>query len=65
MDDPVLKRAMSLAQIRSFSADLTIYTDGSATAGLEDGGNAGIVTAGDPEDLDIIDILKAPGRKFT
>ena len=56
---------MSLAQIRSFSADLTIYTDGSATAGLEDGGNAGIVTTGDPEELDIIDILKAPGRKFT
>ena len=64
-DDPALKRAMSLAQIRSFSADLTIYTDGSATAGLEDGGNAGIVTTGDPEELDIIDILKAPGRKFT
>ena len=25
----------------------------------------GIVTTGDPEDLNIIDILKAPGRKFT
>ena len=64
-DDPALKRAKSLAQIRSYFADLTIYTDGSATAGLENGGNAGIVTTKDPEDLDINDILKAPSRKFT
>ena len=56
---------MSLAQIQSFSADLTIYTYSSVTAGLEDGGNVGIVTTGDPEELDIIDILKAPGRNFT
>ena len=62
---PTLKRAMNLAQIRSLSADLTIYTDGTATAGLEDGGNSGIVTSGQPEELNIIGILKAPGRKFT
>ena len=60
-DDPTLKRAISLAKIRSFSADLTTYTDGSTTAGRDDGGNAGIVTLGDPEELNIIDILKGIG----
>ena len=43
-DDFALKRAMSLEQIRLFSADITIYTnitiytDGSALTGMEDGG---------------------------
>ena len=54
-DDLALKHAMSLKQIRSFSANITIYTDGSALAGMEDGGCGGIVTIGDAEDLNIID----------
>ena len=64
-DDHALKRAMSLEQIRSFSADITLYTDGSALAGMEDGGYGGIVTTGDPEDLNIIDESDGVGRKFT
>ena len=64
-DDPALKRIMSLEQIRSFSADIILYTDGSAQAGMEDGGYGGIVTTGDPEDLNIIDEFDGVGRKFT
>ena len=52
-------------QIRSFSTDITLYTDGSAPAGMEDGGYGGIVTIGDPEDLNIIDEFDGVGRKFT
>ena len=45
---------MNLEQIRSFSVDITLYMDGSALAGMEDSGYWGIVTTGDPEDLNII-----------
>ena len=64
-DDPSLKRAMSLRQIRSSSAEVTLYTDGSVLAGMEDGGYKSIVTIGEPKDLNIIDEFDGVGRKFT
>ena len=56
---------MSLEQIRSFSADIKLYTDGSASAGMKDSGYGCIVAIGDPEDLNIIDEFDGVGRKFT
>ena len=55
----------SLRQIASYGADRTIYTDGSAFAGLSDGGAAAIVTEGPPEDPTVIEPLQRLGRKFT
>ena len=62
---PIKQHEFICALIRSFSADITLYTDGSALAGMEDGGHGGIVTTGDPEDLNIIDEFDGVGRKFT
>ena len=56
---------MSVEQIRSFSANIILYTDDSALAGREDGGYGGIVTTGDPEILNIIDVFDSVGRRFT
>ena len=54
LDDPITKHSACLVNIASFTANITIYNDGSAMAGLKDGGNVGIVTTRDPEDLSII-----------
>ena len=47
-----------------FSRDVSFYTDGSASAGIEEGGYVGILTTGDPEDLNIINKFDGVGRKF-
>ena len=44
--------------------DVTLYTVGSALAGMEDGWYGGIVTIGDPEDLNIIDEFYRVGGEF-
>ena len=64
-DNPITKLSSSIAQIRSFNADITIYTDGSASAGTEDGGYAVIVTDGDAEEPNVLHTISKPGRKFT
>ena len=42
-----------------------MYMDGSALAGMEDGGCGVIMKIGDPEDLNIINDFNGVGRKFT
>ena len=65
-NNPALKLTMSLAQMRSFSADVTIYIMAQRQqARIEDDVDAGIVTTGDPTDLNIIGELVRLGRKFT
>ena len=59
------KLAACLRQIESYAADFTIYTYGSATAGLYDGGAAAIVTTGPPVSPNVIKELDRLGRKFT
>ena len=56
---------MDISALLFASMDVTLHTDGSALAGIEDPGYGGIVTTGDPEDLNVIDEFHGVGRKFT
>ena len=48
--EPKLRRMiLSYRRLRELPADFVIYTDGSAAAGVRDGGAAAIVTTGPPE----------------
>jgi ribonuclease HI len=58
-------RAAASNMIRNVSPDITIYTDGSASAGTTNGG-AGIVIAGsDPFELDVRSTLMVKGAALT
>ena len=51
--------------IRRTNATYTIYTDGSASEGTQDGGSAVVVTTGTQEDTTIVATLKLRGRLLT
>ena len=55
----------ALSQIRSFNPSMTLYTDGSASAGTHDGGAGIVTTTGDPSDITITSITRCKGSKFT
>jgi ribonuclease HI len=64
--DPVeVKIAAAIDRIRDVNADITIYTDGSATGGTREGGSAVIVTSGDPTSPTIIHEILAKGAAYT
>ena len=52
-------------RISSLRGGVTIYTDGSASAGTLDGGAAAIITTGNPQRPRVIDTLKKRGAIFT
>ncbi len=54
-----------LQTIRLLDGQLTIYTDGSTSAGTKDGGAGVIVTRGDPADPTILHQSHVPGTAFT
>ena len=64
-DPGPVKRAATLARLNSFNADLTVYTDGSATAGCTMGGAAAVVTRGIAENPVVLKELKMKGAAFT
>ena len=47
-DDPSKLMSATLDRIRDVSSNLVIYTDGSATAGISEGGAGVVITSGDP-----------------
>ncbi len=63
--DPPLTAAKCLQTIRLLTGQLTVYTDGSATAGTSDGGAGVIVTCGDPADRTIRHRSHICGAAFT
>ncbi len=54
-----------LQTIYLLAGQLTVYTDGSATAGTKDGGAGVIVTRGDPVDPTILHQSHLRGAAFT
>ncbi len=54
-----------LQTFRFLGGQLTVYTDGSATAGTKDGGAGVIVTCGDPADFTILHRSHVRGAAFT
>jgi len=64
-DEAATKLAACLATIREANPDITIYTDGSATAGLTNGGAAAVITRGDPATPHVIHTIEKRGRALT
>ena len=64
-DELAVKREASIRRIREVSADLTIYTDGSATAGIFEGGSGVVITRGDAEHPEVLEIIKRKGAAYT
>ena len=48
-----------------YQTDTTIYTDGSCTAGTDDGGSAAVVTTGSARNPVVIERIVKKGGKFT
>ena len=58
-------RETAIKAIREADADLVLYTDGSADAGVKNGGGAMIATGGDPEAPEVITTLMEKGCSVT
>ena len=58
-------RTLAYARIRELDAEYVIYSDGSADAGVKDGGAGAVVTFGDPEKPTVIDTLTKKGSALT
>ncbi len=63
--DPPPTAETCLQTIRLLDSQLTVYTDGSASAGTKDGGAGVIVTRGDPADRTILHQSHLRGAAFT
>jgi ribonuclease HI len=64
-EDESKRRDAAIARIRELNSDLTIYTDGSATAGTRRGGAGVVVTQGDPESPICIETIMEKGAPHT
>ena len=64
-DSEARKIELSYKRIRELAADYTIYSDGSASAGVRDGGAGVVITFGDPGDPTVVDTLTKKGSKIT
>ena len=65
LDEVPIKKAAALNRIREVNAPINIYTDGSASGGIYEGGSAMIVTRGDPEALEVIETRRERGASNT
>ncbi len=63
--DPPPTATTCLQTIRLLDGQLTVYFDGSATAGTKDGGAGVIVTRSDPADPTILHQSQLRGAAFT
>ncbi len=63
--DPPPTAETCLQTIRLLAGQLTVYDDGSATAGTKDGDTGLIVTRGDPADPTILHQSHLRGAAFT
>ena len=52
-------------RITALNADIIIYTDGSADAGMRSGGAAAVITEGPPEDPIVKDVIEVKGAALT
>ena len=55
----------AISRINYINAEITIYTDGSATGGTLDGGAAAVVTTGDPRHPIVSETIKKRGAVYT
>ena len=63
--DIATRRNAAITRIKDFKAEVTIYTDGSATAGTRHGGAGTVITDGDPESPRCFKEIKQKGALHT
>jgi ribonuclease HI len=64
-EDPKVKLEATMRRVREINPGLTIYTDGSATAGMMNGGAAVVITSGEPEHPIRQETITLKGAAFT
>lgn len=64
-DDNSSKSEIAIRTIDSYNGCIQAYTDGSCTAGIEDGGAAAVITRGSARNPQEIKIIKKRGKKYT
>jgi len=64
-DTQAHKIQAAMDQINSINASITIYTDGSASGGISNGGAAAVITTGNPEHPTVSETLMKRGAIFT
>ena len=60
----VIRRA-ALARVEEVSPDITVYTDGSASEGIRDGGSAAVITCGPGENPLPMQVISSRGAEET
>ena len=65
LDEVPIKKAAALNRIREVNAPINIYTDGSASGRIHEGGSVMIATRGDPEALKVIKARREKGAAYT
>ena len=61
----ILRRTLSYARIRELDSTYVLYSDGSASGGVKQGGAGVVVTFGDPESPTVVDTLMRRGSALT
>jgi len=64
-DPPEVIRDAAMHMITNSGADIVIYTDGSADAGMLKGGAAAVITEGCPESPEVREVIKVRGAQHT
>ena len=64
-DEPKICQEAAYARIVQLNTDIVVYTDGSASGGLTEGGAAAVITEGDPRHPDVIDKRQQRGAYHT
>ena len=59
------KSEMAIRIIDRYDSCIQAYTDGSCTAGMEDGGAAAVITRGSARNPQVIKTIKKRGKKYT
>ena len=65
MDDLQIRKEASIRRIEAVNADLTIYTDGSASGGTRMGGAGVVITDGRADDPHVLESIMKKGAIFT
>ena len=65
LDEIQIKKEATLARIREVSADIVVYTDGSASQGIYQGGSGVVITKGTAESPEVIHTIRRKGANYT
>ena len=65
LDEVEIKREATIRRIREVAADVTVYTDGSASEDIYEGESGIVETRGDAETPEVIHTIRRKGARYT